>query len=266
MKNNLLSIIIVTWNTAEITLQCVNSINKHLKNQDYEIIIVDNNSTDNTQEVLNSKVRTYIKNSQNLGFSKANNIGARAAKGDILFFLNSDMKLIDNSIIEMKKYLEGNDKIGVIGPQLLNSDLSPQASVFPKQTITGAFLEFWLKHTHKFSKYVPLEKTPQVVNAISGGAVMIKKGVFQAVGGWNERYFFYFEDLDLCRTIQKRGLLIYYFPQSKVIHYHGQSGKNIASSNNQWKRLIPSSIIYHGYFKHLLLTTVLWLGQKIPKQ
>ncbi len=139
MKNTpLVSIIILTWNTAKITQTCIRSINKYLKNKlDYEIILVDNASTDNTLNLLNKEENLIIvKNKENYGFSKGNNIGAKKAKADYLLFLNSDMQLIDSSLVNMLKYFQDNLQIGLIGPKFLNSDLSVQGSVFPPPNST----------------------------------------------------------------------------------------------------------------------------------
>ena len=151
-----LSIIIPTWNTAEVTKKCIQTIHKYLKDFSYEIIVIDNGSIDNTVEVL-SKIKDLklIKNKENLGFAKANNQAVKIAIGQVLLFLNSDMELIDNTLIDMYQYLQTNSNVGAIGPQFLNIDLTPQSSVFPKQNITNAFKEFWLGQKDKYLKYLP---------------------------------------------------------------------------------------------------------------
>lgn len=261
----LLSIIIPSWNTAQITLKCIQTIKKYLEDFSYEIIIVDNGSTDNTVDLLkNDKSVKLILNNQNLGFSKANNIGSKKAVGDYILFLNSDMELIDSSLINMYNYIAQNESIGAIGPQFLNIDLTPQASVFPPQTIYNAFKEFFLMKK-SYSKYLPSLNEVSSVATISGGALMIKKDFFEKIGKWNEKYFFYFEDLDLCRAVHKYKKDIIFYPFCKVVHHHGASGSNLASSENQWRRLIPSSIKYHGFLKHYLINFVIWSGQKFKK-
>jgi N-acetylglucosaminyl-diphospho-decaprenol L-rhamnosyltransferase len=258
-----LSIIIPTWNTANTTLKCIKTIRKYLLDIDYEIIIVDNASTDNTQSLLSKITKIiYIRNSSNLGFSKANNIGFKNSSGKFLFFLNSDMELIDSSFLSMINYLENHPDIGVIGPRFLNSDMSPQGSVTPPQTVFNAFKEYWLKKKYSFSKYSPAGNLPIKVWSISGGAILIKRDDFTIMKGWNEKYYFYFEDLDLCRQIRKMHKYIYFFPICTVIHHHGISGKNVSNTDNQWRRLIPSSKLYHGLFVHYLLYLIIWSSQK----
>jgi len=259
-----ISIIIPTWNTADITLKCIDTLLKHTPKGFLQIIIVDNGSTDDTQQKLDSlKTITYIRNDSNLGFSKGNNVGAKKATADTLFFLNSDMELIDSSIVNMVEYFKINPNVGLLGPRFLNPDLTPQGSAMPPQTALNAFKEYWLGILSSYTKYTPQTTMPTPVWAVSGGAVMISKADYLKVGGWDEKYFFYYEDLELCRQIRKLGKQVVYYPQCQVIHRHGASGTTVATAANQWRRLIPSSIKYHGYFNHYLINGVIWLSQKL---
>jgi len=260
MKSKL-SIIIPTWNTAKITLNCVQTIKKYLSGLKPQIIVVDNASADDTLNLLKTQKITLIKNPQNFGFSKACNIGAKKAVGDYLLFLNSDMELIDNSLENMFDYLSNNSQIGLIGPQFLNPDHSIQASVFPPQTPLNAIKEFWFNQKN-YSKYTPNSQTPISVWALSGGAVLIRKKLFKKIGAWNEKYFMYFEDLDLCRQVHRLNKQVFYYPQAKLIHRHGASGKKLADSQNQWRRLIPSAKKYHGIIRYYFLFFITRFGQK----
>ena len=172
------------------------------------------------------------------------------------------MELVDNSLLSMIDYLQKNQQIGAIGPAFLNPDLSPQGSVLNNQTPINAIKEYWFGQSNSYSKYVPTTKVPIAVRNISGGAVLISHSFYNKIGGWNEKYFFYFEDLDLCRQIRRNHKLIYYYPQCQVVHRHGASGKNVKDDRNQWRRLIPSSIKFHGYFEHYLLFFIAWSSQK----
>jgi GT2 family glycosyltransferase len=263
-KINKISIIIVTWNTVDITLRCIQTIKKHLNN--VEIIVVDNNSQDRTIEVLSKeKDIILVKNNSNLGFSKANNIGLKHASNDLIIFMNSDIELIDDSIKKMVDYFNTNLNIGIIGPQFLNIDLTPQASVFPKQNAVNAFKEFYLKKKNSYLKYIPDSSTPLSVWAISGGCLLTRKSFFESIGGWNEKYFFYFEDMDLCREVHKKGMKVVFYPECKVIHRHGASGNKIAPQKDQWHRLIPGSKKYHGLISHYFINFIIWSGQKFQK-
>lgn len=260
-----LSIIIVTWNTADTTIKCIQSIKKNLSGFNYEIIVVDNASTDNTLNLIKTeKHLKIVKNRTNLGYGKGNNSGAKIASGEYLFFLNSDMELVDNKLVDMYNYLNKNPDIGIIAPKFLNIDLSPQGSVWPPQTLLNAFKEFWLGQ-NTYSKYVPSSNKAIEVFSLSGGAIMMKLSLFKQIGGWDKRYFMYFEDLELCRQTRKLGFKIFYYPECRVLHRHGVSGKTLTDASNQWRRLIPGSKIYHGLLKHYLLFLITWSGQKINK-
>ena len=259
-----LSIIIVTWNTAQITKKCVETINEYLPGS--EIIIVDNGSQDDTVALL-SKIKNVkiIENQANLGFAKANNIGLRSATSEYIVFMNSDIELLDSKISDMVEYLKNNPNIGIIGPKFLNPDLTPQASAFPPQTALNAFKEFWLNQKDAFSKYTPTNSQPVKVAYISGGCLATKKDFFKSIGSWNEKYFFYFEDMDLCRKVNQVGKDVVFYPLCQIIHRHGASGKNLASPQNQWRRLIPSSKKFHGIINHYFINFIIWSGQKWQK-
>jgi len=218
-----------------------------------------------TTPLLKKEKIKYIKNSANFGFAKANNIGVKQSKGDYLLFLNSDMELIDDSLIKMLNFFKKDETIGIIGPQFLNIDKTPQASVFPPQTILNAFKEFWLGQKNAYSKYNPPTDKISQVYAISGGALLIRKTLFNKIGAWNEKYHFYFEDLDMSRTINKLGYKVIFYPFCKVIHRHGASGKKLADPQNQWRRLINGSIKYHGYFKNYILYLIIKSSQVCQK-
>ena len=173
-----------------------------------------------------------------------------------------ELLAVDDSLVDMYQYLKNNQKIGIIGPKFLNLDKSPQASVFPPQTALNAFKEFFLGQK-TYSKYYPKSQKPLAVHSLSGGAMLLSKKLFNQIGGWDQRYFMYFEDLELCRQVRHLGLEIFYFPQCRFIHRHGASGHQVADSANQWRRLIPGSKLYHGTFNHYLINGIIWLSQKL---
>ena len=264
-----LSIIIVSYNTKKLTLDCIKSIAKEGSDLKKEIIVIDNGSRDNSVVAI-SKLKTQnsklnlkiIENTENLGFSKANNQGIKEAKGKYILLLNSDTMVKKGVFEKLVKFAEKVSDAGVIGARLLNSDGSIQASCLYLPTIKNAIREYWLGKHGLFEKYSPKGKKPVEVEAIVGAAFLLTPKAIKEVGTLDEKYFFYFEDIDYCRRVRKVGLKVYYLPTAEVVHYHGASGKKLAEEKDQWRRLIPSSKIYHGLFKHYLLTAVLWSGQK----
>ncbi len=270
MTNTRVSFIILNWNTKDITKKCVDSIYKYIPSHIFELILVDNGSTDNSQALfekyqLKHKNFKIIKNKKNLGFSAGNNIGAKAAKTNTLIFLNSDTQLKDDSILKAVNYLSSNPKVGLIAPKLILDNGNIQASVYHPQTIPNAIKEYWLNQKNSFSPFYPIEKSPTQISSAAGAVFIITKTLFNKIGGWNEKYFLYFEDMELCRQVRQKNKSIAYYPDCQILHHHGQSGKSLATHKDQWKRLVPSSIRYHGFTKHYLLYFIILLGQKWQK-
>jgi len=261
------SVIIVSFNTKGLTLEAVDSVYENSSGVNFEVIVVDNNSSDGSVESLRDFAKNYknfllIENKDNLGFAKANNQAAKKAKGEYLFLLNSDTKVLPNAIKSLLGFADKTPDAGVVGPQLLNGDGTIQSSCVNFPTVRNAIKEYFLGKKGLFDKYVPKGKNPVIIDALVGAAFLITPTALKKVGLLDERYFFYFEDIDYCRKVKKAGLKVYYYPKVKIIHYHGVSGQKLAPQKDQWRRLIPSSKVYHGLFRHYLLTAVLWLGQK----
>lgn len=267
----LLSIVIVSFNTKALTVACIKSVlTNPTRKHSFEVIVVDNGSTDDSMEVLNTLAKRVsgvriIDNGVNLGFSKANNIGIRAGKGRYFLLLNSDTVVTPGSLDRLMDFALSSTDIGVIGAQLLNPDTSTQPSVFRFPTLWRTLQHYWLGRVGLLDKYYPNSTQAVEVEAVVGAALLITPEAITNAGLLDERYFMYFEDIDYCRQVQKVGLKVYYLPSAKVIHYHGASGKHLSAPIDQWKRLIPSSIIYHGYFKHNLITFIIWTSQKLKR-
>lgn len=265
-----LSIIIVSYNTKKLTLDCIDSILKEGSKLKVRIIVVDNGSKDGSVEELREVWRkrrnvVLIENKENLGFSKANNQGIRMAMGEYILLLNSDTIVKKNSLLALFNFAEKTKNAGVVGSRLLNPDKTIQPSCIHFPTIKNAILEYWFGKKGLFEKYAPRGKRPVEVDAVAGAAFLITPRSLKEVGLLNEEYFFYFEDIDYCRRVWDSALKVYYLPESEIIHYHGASGRKIADEKNQWRRLIPGSKIYHGLLKHYILFIIMWLSQKWQK-
>ena len=263
-----LSIIIVSFNTKELTLKCIDSILASRLKITYEIIVVDNGSSDGSQEDfkrLSDKRIKLILNDKNLGFAKANNQGIRKAKGKYILLLNSDTEVKKGAIDNLYDFAKVKKSVGVVGARLLNPDGSIQGSVYRVPTITRTIYQYWFDKGKFLDKYYPESRVPVEVEAVVGGAFLITQEALNKVGLLDERYFMYFEDLDYCRRARKAELKVYYLPSSEIIHHHGVSGKKLVSIENQWRRLVPSSKIYHGALKHYLINFIIWSGQKWQK-
>lgn len=266
----MLSIIIVNYNTKDLVLECIRSIKVEGSKITKEIIIVDNGSSDGSASKFKSIYKNdnsikILENDSNLGFAKGNNIGMKAAKGEYILLLNSDTLVKKNSLGKLVEFAELKPDAGVVGPKLLNIDGSFQPSVSHFPSIINAIREYWLGQKGGFELYTPNTDEPLVVDAVVGAAFLITPSALKKVGLLNERYFFYYEDLDYCRRARDMSLKVYFLPTSQVIHYLGASGKNIAKPEFQWRRLITSSKIYNGILTHYLINFIIWSGQKWQK-
>lgn len=265
----MLSIIVLNYNTGELTCDCVDSVIGSELKFGYEIIIVDNGSTDNSLEIFSkykkNKLVRIIYNSKNLGFSKGVNTGLKRSKSGYKLILNSDILVKKGSIEKLLDFALKQNDIGVVGPKLINTDGSSQASCLNFPTLKNAIGEYWLGITALYSKYIPVSENPTIVDCVVGAVMLISPRAFNEVGLFDERYFMYYEDIDYCKRVRNNLLNVYYYPKAVFVHYHGKSGENITGNDKQWKRLIPSSKIYHGIFMYNLVNFVLWTGQKFSE-
>jgi len=217
------SVVIINWNSKEFLRTCIRSLELVSRELRFEIIVVDNASHDGCGEMLKSEFPhvIFIQSEKNLGFSSGNNLGARRATGRNLLFLNPDTELIEDSISVLSSRLDCLPFAGAVGCKLLNSDGTLQTSciqAFP--TVINQFLDSdFLRERFPRSSlwgtvaFLDLGKSPKVVQAVSGACVMVKRDIFEKVGGWTEAYFMYGEDLDLSYKIQMAGCNVYMFPK-----------------------------------------------------
>lgn len=261
-----LSVVIVNYNTGKLVRECVESIKKdtfNFSSPRTEIVLIDNNSPENGLEDFPlSNDTKIILNKENVGFAKAVNQGIREKKGEYVLLLNPDSKVSKGAINTLFEFAKSTPDAGVVGAKLLNSDGSIQDSVMHFPTITRAIQEFWIG-SKVYSKYVPPQQDVVEVDAVVGAAFLVTPRALKRVGLLKEEYFMYFEDLDYCKRVWESGLRVYYHPGAEIIHYHGASGKGLVKSEDQWKRLIPSSIIYHGWFKHYLVNWIIKFGTRL---
>lgn len=244
------SVIVVSFNSEDFIEKCVTSLLRNLP-KNGEIIVCDNASEDKTVEKLR-KFKSAIKlieSSENLGFSKANNLAAKQALGEYLFFLNPDTEFKKPILDELISFYQKNSEIGIVAPKLIMPNGKIQASVKKLPTIWGAFKEYILGIKHNYSEYVPESKYPVEVEAIYGAAFLIKKNLFESVGEFDEKYFLYYEDIELCNRLKKIGKKIFYYPSVELIHMVGGT----KSTQDKYKINYESSIKYHGELKGLIL-------------
>jgi len=236
-----LSIIIVSFNTKMLLVSCVNSIQKYTRNINYEIIVVDNDSKDDSAKSAKKLGTIVLENSENTGFGRANNQGAKIAKGKFVLFLNSDTEIHDNALGEITKWMESHSRVGVVTSGLKNKDGSIQATggyfptlprVFSWMTIQDIpFVDNVVKPFHPFhskslfSKGSSFYEDKKELDWVTGAFLLTRREILEKVGGWDEKFFMYVEEVDLCFRIKSMGYQVWYLPQWKITHLGGASSK-----------------------------------------
>ena len=262
------SVVIVSFNTKKLTLDCIGSIQKSSILR-IELVVVDNGSDDGTvaslKKLANKGVIKLIANKSNLGFAKANNQGIKEARGEYVLLLNSDTVVKKNAIDKLVEFAKSKTDAGVIVPKLLNIDGSLQGSVFRLPTLSRAIAQYWFSKKKLLDKYSPKTNVPIIVESAVMAAFLISPQALKKVGFLDERYFMYYEDHDYCRRLLSSGLRVYFIPSAEVVHVHGASGQGMADEENQWRRLIPSSKLYHGIIMHSLITFVISSRRQMNK-
>ncbi len=258
-----LSIIIVSYNTKGLLLECLSSIQKHTKEVSYEVIVVDNASKDGSVAALQKlevagKKLQVIANKENWGFGAANNQGMKKAKGRYILLLNSDTKLIENSLLSMVMFMDEHPKVGIASCKLVNADgtLQTTGGFFP--TLPRVFLWatliddvpfvgdfFGSYHPHKlfYSKERPLDW-------VTGAFFLARREVTSEIGLFDERFFLYVEEVEYCMRTRSKGWEVWYVPQTKIIHFGGASGTREGTVLREFEGL---KILYKKHYSKVSL-------------
>jgi hypothetical protein len=234
------SIIMVNYNTRNLTATAIGSIIERTKGILYEIILVDNGSMDDSVGYLQNKfgdLVRIIESGSNLGFGKANNLGARLAKGKYLFFLNTDTVLINNAVAILFDFMETRDEVGICGGNLYNEGHQPNHSFGSRiptvlSELTGPVLVKLLgKSTCSFNH----QGNPRAVGYVIGAHMMVRSRLFQAVGGFDPDFFLYYEEVELTCRIRKMGYRVFSVPDAKIIHLEeGSQEEEQGARRHEW--------------------------------
>src|SRR5688572_2018457 len=208
-----ISIIIVSYNSANHLPELLTSIKKSKDGLKKEVIIVDNASADNSVNIAKSHPLKpkVVASKNNQGFSKGVNQGLNKASGEYIFLLNPDTRVVGNCIRTLYDFAVKSSPLGAVVPKLLDINGKQQPSVYKFPTIWNAIKKDFFFSKKSFGKYLPENKLQKVEVAVMA-AFMMPRSTIKKVGGLDERFFLYYEDVEFCRRLKKFGLPIYYLP------------------------------------------------------
>lgn len=267
-----LSIIILNWNAKDLLKECINSIYDNTRKLNYEIIVVDNNSSDGSVDMVNETFLgredfKLIANKDNKGFAHGNNQAIKIARGKAILLLNPDTLIHKDVIYKTYECLIGDEKIGVAGCKVLNPDGTIQLAcrrMAPKPK-DAFFKLFGISKLFKKNKNLTRYNLTHVsedefayVDSVSGCYLMIKKEVINKIGMLDETFFMYGEEMDWCMRAKKAGYLVKYCPVGTITHYKGESSKQLGvkATYEFYRAMI---IFYNKYNKDESIFLFNWL-------
>lgn len=226
MKEIQLSIIIISFNTKELLRDVLKNVFEHSKDLSIEVIVVDNASKDGSADMVSEEYPQVIliPSGENLGFGKANNLGAKKAQGEYIVLLNSDAFLKGDSLTIAYQKMKARPEAGLAGAKLVGRDgaIQPSSRKFPSLythmlLVSGNLDELSVPDKDHQTDWVP------------GAFSIIPRKVFEQLDGFDERFFLYYEEVDLCMRVKQAGYQVWYFPEVEVIHLGGESAKTVES-------------------------------------
>jgi GT2 family glycosyltransferase len=230
------SVVIVSWNAKQYLAQCLRTLTERVCRYSMEVLVVDNDSTDGSPAFVESSFPNIrlIRNSSNLGFAMANNIGIRKASGKYICLVNSDVEVFDECITRLVDYCDTHPEVGMVGPRIVGSDGKLQRScrgfpgvwnmfcrafaldvIFPKAKLFGGYLLHYWNHD-----------TTAPVDILSGCFLLVRRESLLKVGLLDEEYFMYGEDMDWCKRFWTNGWRVVFVPAGEALHYGGASSAN----------------------------------------
>lgn len=267
----IISIIITNYKTPGLLKLCIESIQKSLPAEMYEIIVVDSESEDETQEMILDFLPTikFIPFRKNMGFPKLINAGIEKSSTDsrYILMLNADIIVLDDAVEKIIKFMENNPNIGIVGPKLLSFNNDIQFSCFRfytpwtilcRRTFLGK-TRWGEKILKNFLMQDWDHKGTKDVDWVQGSAMMVRREALAKIGLMDERFFMYFEDVDLCRRFWENGYRVTFYPEASMHHYHGQASASkksfVPSFLNRYVRIhIISALKYFLKYRNKKFT------------
>lgn len=258
------SIIIVNYNTRDLLRACLSTVYQSHSKATIEVIIVDNNSTDGSVEMIRAdfKQAQVIVNEENKGFSKGCNQGIKLSLGKYILLLNSDVEIFPDTLDKLKFFLDNersDPNIGIIGCKILNPDGSLQYSVGKFPTLWSTFVDMF-KPYHKRKYYLAGYDKAHEVDWVTGACMLIDREVISDSGLFDERYFMYYEEVDWCHKAKKKGWKVFYYPFASIIHKTPCAVKKHELSEKVATEIRRSHLYYYrknqSYLAFLMLSIV----------
>lgn len=276
-----LSIVIVSWNTRALLEQCLASIYTHPPSVAFETIVVDNASRDGSADAARQGFpqARLIENAVNVGFAPANNQAIELCQGELVLLLNPDTRVLPGALDAMIRFMDEHPQAGAAGARVLNPDGTLQTSCYPAPTLSR---ELWrLFHLDRLRAYGVYDmagwdvRRSRQVDAVLGACLIARRRTLDQVGALDPDYFFTGEEIDLCHRIRSAGWSIHWIPQAGIIHYGGQSARQVAAQS--FLHLYQGKVLYfrkrHGWLtaqlyklvvaaatlSRLLLSPLAWL-------
>jgi len=262
----MISIIIVNFNQKRFLKLCLGSIYENFRSYPFEVIVVNNSPAEDLKD-LQSEFGFKLLQNENKGYSQANNLGASHSSGEYLFFLNADTLIRSDFLYDFAERFSGKD-FGAAGMKLYNEDGTFQLSFWKENTF---FNEIKNKKDEKrfrerdkdyMSDKEREYREIKEVDWVTGAAMIIRKDVFNKIRGFDEKYFLFYEDADICKTLSDSGYKNYFYPFSNIMHYKGEN-VNSDFSDNTYYFSKESQLIYYkknnGLLDNLLIRIYLFM-------
>jgi N-acetylglucosaminyl-diphospho-decaprenol L-rhamnosyltransferase len=262
-----ISVIVLNWNTRQLLRKCIASVYCTVSPIDIEVIVVDNNSSDGSADMVAESFpdATLIRNSKNIGFSAGNNLAIRQASGRYILLLNPDAELLPGSVQAMFDFAESHPDAAVIGPKLLNTDGSLQKNgrMFP--TFAREMLHItkiyrlapgWFNRKYEWGR-ADFDAATEV-DEVSGACMLVRRAAIDKVGMLDERFFMYYEEVDWCRRFKDAGFTVWYLPEAEVIHHWAQGSRKagLATSHIAFRSQYLYYRKHHGFLQAATLRAV----------
>lgn len=261
------SIVIVSWNTCDILGDCLQSIYANTRDVEFEVIVIDNASSDSSVDMVKSEFPQVIllENRENRGFAAANNQGIAVTEGRYVLLLNSDTVVLDGAIDKVVAFADTYPKAGITGCRVLNEDKTLQLSCFMFPSVLNMAL--WVSYLFKVfprSRFFGRDRMTwwdgddvREVDVLTGCFMLVRREAMEQVGPMDEQFFMYFEETDWCYRFKQAGWKVMFTPNAEIVHLGGASSKKVRTGMvNQWRR---SMLLYYKKHKSLLAYISAWV-------